>query len=402
MMDTCMLNRIYDVSNIPIYIVKDGKEIDCIPSEEMHPSPFKRDASLVQDILTRVVSRDTPILYLENENIYYGAFKDQEDDLYLFGPMSLRSVSADEMEIYRHTHRMQARIAIPKRGLGSTARVLALAYYCCTCIDIAHQDIPIASKTDAIRQWNLDADMENYQLEQSEEERVHSSIAYENRILEIVRNGDIAALKEMVHADLPDMEKVGVVAANKTKQTEYLMVAFVTLITRAAIDGGLNPEQAYEMGDLYLQQLEKCTNTVEMELVSLKAQLDMTQQVHEARQQRSQLVYIEKCKDYIARHLRKPFKVGDIAPAIGVNRSYLTKRFSEVEGMTIQQYIMRERCEHAANLLKYSRYPISIISEYFCFASQSHFIVQFKKLYGMTPNEYRKQYRYIESYDQEL
>ena len=90
--------------------------------------------------------------------------------------------------------------------------------------------------------------------------------------------------------------------------------------------------------------------------------------------------------------------MGDIAPAIGVSRSYLAKKFAETEGITIQQYIVRERCKHAANLLKYSDYPISIISEYFCFSSQSHFGVQFKNVFGVTPNEYRNQNRYIESY----
>ena len=88
-------------------------------------------------------------------------------------------------------------------------------------------------------------------------------------------------------------------------------------------------------------------------------------------------------------------KVGDIAPAIGVNRSYLTRRFKENEGMSIQQYIIRERCSHAANLLKFSDYPISIISEYFCFSSQSHFGKQFKMIYGMTPNEYRSKNKYV-------
>ena len=227
---------------------------------------------------------------------------------------------------------------------------------------------------------------------------MHNSMDYENRILQIVKNGDTEAMKALMNEDRFDMDSVGVMAVNNQKQTEYMMVAFITLATRAAIDGGLNPEKAYELGDLYLQQLEKCKNAAEISLIGLKAQFDITKQVYDAKALRSRLVYIEECKDYIAKHLRKPFKVGDIAPAIGVSRSYLAKKFAEAEGITIQQYIARERCKHAANLLKYSDYPISIISEYFCFSSQSHFGVQFKNVFGLTPNEYRSQNRYIESY----
>ena len=59
---------------------------------------------------------------------------------------------------------------------------------------------------------------------------------------------------------------------------------------------------------------------------------------------------------------------------------------------------MKERCEHAANMLKYTDYSIAVIAEYFCFSTQSHFGKQFKKVYGMTPKEYRKANRYIGSF----
>ena len=68
-------------------------------------------------------------------------------------------------------------------------------------------------------------------------------------------------------------------------------------------------------------------------------------------------------------------------------------KFSETEGMTISQYVTRKRCSHAANLLKYSDYELSDIAEYFCFSSHSHFGAQFKKVYGMTPSEYRQRYK---------
>ncbi|MCA5963830.1 AraC family transcriptional regulator [Blautia sp. RD014234] len=110
---------------------------------------------------------------------------------------------------------------------------------------------------------------------------------------------------------------------------------------------------------------------------------------------------MERCKDYIANHLRTNFKVHDIADELSINRTYLSKIFSQNEGMTIQQYILRERCEHASNMLRYTNYPISIIANYFCFSSQSHFTKKFQDVYGVTPKEYRKQNKYIESYQRQ-
>ncbi len=143
---------------------------------------------------------------------------------------------------------------------------------------------------------------------------------------------------------------------------------------------------AYE---LLLQRLESCRAEGEILALNIQAQREFTARVRMAREARSRLSYIEACKAYITANLCRPFQVGDIAPAIGVNRSYLARRFSEAEGMTIQRYISRERYAHAAGLLKFSDYPISIIAEYFCFSSQSHFGRAFKAWCGMTPREYR-------------
>lgn len=128
-MDTYMLEKIYDIFCIPIYIIKDGEESISFPPKEIYQSPFERDHSLSNDILARAKSKSEPFLYLENENIYYGAFKDKEDYVYLFGPMARKSMSGSAVEAYRHAHRIQLRFLIEKCGFGISSRMLALAYY---------------------------------------------------------------------------------------------------------------------------------------------------------------------------------------------------------------------------------------------------------------------------------
>lgn len=400
-MDTYMLQKIYDIFSIPVYVIMKSGEIFQIPENEIYQSPFSKDENLRKDIIKAAEVQEQPFLYLEDEMIYYGIFSDKRGNCCLFGPMARKNLDHSAVEAYRYAHKIRTKFEIIKCGFDIASKMLAMVYYHYTGIEIAHSDVMIDSRSSIAKRWEPEQDMEHYQLEQSEEDRRHNSIDYENRILQIVRNGDVNAMKELMNGDQFDAGDIGVVALDNQKQTEYLMVSFITLITRAAIDGGLNPEKAYELGDVYLQQIEKCRSAEEITMIGIKAQFDITNQVNEAKNLRSRLVYIEDCKDYIAKHLRKPFKVGDIAPAIGVNRTYLAKKFSEVEGMTIQQYIMQERCRHAANLLKYSNYPISIISEYFCFSSQSHFGVQFRKVFGVTPNEYRNQNRYIGNYNDE-
>ncbi|MBQ2577136.1 MAG: helix-turn-helix transcriptional regulator, partial [Lachnospiraceae bacterium] len=42
---------------------------------------------------------------------------------------------------------------------------------------------------------------------------------------------------------------------------------------------------------------------------------------------------------HIEKNLRKSLQVGDIAPTIGLSRTYLSRLFHQAEGITVQQYI---------------------------------------------------------------
>ena len=81
-----------------------------------------------------------------------------------------------------------------------------------------------------------------------------------------------------------------------------------------------------------------------------------------------------------------------IAYIIFVTPGYLSKVFRDVTGMTVMQYMMKEKTEHCQNLLKYSHYSFEEIAYYFGFCSQSHFGQVFKKWTGMTPRQYRETY----------
>ena len=66
--------------------------------------------------------------------------------------------------------------------------------------------------------------------------------------------------------------------------------------------------------------------------------------------------------------------------------------FRRVEGITIQQYIRREKIRLAENLLRYSEYDVKSIAVYLAFCSQSHFGKVFKDQTGLTPTKYREKF----------
>ena len=215
-------------------------------------------------------------------------------------------------------------------------------------------------------------------------------MAWEKELFRIVRGGDVDAIEKMLRGiSMLDESHIGVVAKESKKQTEYLCVTLISLLARVATEGGMNQEQAYTKADVGLQRLSFCKTEEEMKALTSRMLYEFTAAVGKAKKEDSRQHYVEACKAYIAENLRRPFRVADISETLGLNRSYLARKFSEAEGISIHEYIMKERCEHAANLLRHSDYSIAMIAEYFCFSTQSHFGKVFKDYYGMTPMEYR-------------
>lgn len=70
--------------------------------------------------------------------------------------------------------------------------------------------------------------------------------------------------------------------------------------------------------------------------------------------------------------------------------SYLSNLFSSVEGVTLEQYIIRQRIEKAKELLFYDELNLSQISNRLGYSSVAHLSAQFKKVTGFTPSEMKK------------
>lgn len=77
----------------------------------------------------------------------------------------------------------------------------------------------------------------------------------------------------------------------------------------------------------------------------------------------------------------------------GLNKEYsqLSKLFSSVESITIEQYIILQRIERAKELLTYGQLSLSEIAYMLGYSSVAHLSLQFKKITGLTPSQFKKQ-----------
>lgn len=94
--------------------------------------------------------------------------------------------------------------------------------------------------------------------------------------------------------------------------------------------------------------------------------------------------------DYINKNLSNySLSLTDIADYINVHKVYLCRIFKEETGENVTQYILKARIEKSKQLISSTNYKLYEISEQLGFTSPQQFSILFKKVTGITPNQFR-------------
>ena len=79
-----------------------------------------------------------------------------------------------------------------------------------------------------------------------------------------------------------------------------------------------------------------------------------------------------------------------LADELHYEYNYLSNLFSGLEGITLEQYIIRQKIERVKELLFYDELSLSEIANKLAYSSVAHLSAQFKKITGMTPSELKR------------
>lgn len=107
-------------------------------------------------------------------------------------------------------------------------------------------------------------------------------------------------------------------------------------------------------------------------------------------------ILIEKIKNVITEmihhsdELPKVTYSDYISQILEYDYTYLANTFSEVKGITIQQYIILHKIERVKELILYDELSLSEISYKLHYSSPAHLSNQFKKVTGLTPSFFKK------------
>lgn len=79
-----------------------------------------------------------------------------------------------------------------------------------------------------------------------------------------------------------------------------------------------------------------------------------------------------------------------LSRALHKDYSYLSSLFSDVEGITIEKYIINQKIEKVKELIIYNRLNLSEIAYQLGYSSVAHLSNQFKKVTGLTPSHFKQ------------
>ena len=211
----------------------------------------------------------------------------------------------------------------------------------------------------------------------------------EQGLLQMVRTGDLN-YKQALSNSMTLSAGVPVHSDDALRQSKTSIIVFTSLVCRAAIEGGLSPEEAYALGDSYIQTAESARTLDDLNPLSLMMYDDFIRRVHKCRTNPKLSRPVQQCVDYIEMHLDQKIRAADLASVVGYTEYYLTHKFKAETGFCINDYIKFAKIERAKVLLKSTDQTVQEIAASLCFSTRNYFSRVFQEVIGQTPMQYRE------------
>ena len=215
----------------------------------------------------------------------------------------------------------------------------------------------------------------------------HNTMDVEGYMLGLVRQGNVAELKRFFE-NAPAI-RGGIIAQSDLRQSKNLLVVTATLVSRAAMGGGMDQEEALTLSDSYIRKCELLTNVQEVTNLNYRLVMDYAEHMERLHYGKAPSKLVAEVTNYLYKHLSEPVSVEKIARALCRGRSRLSTDFKRETGETLSDYILKRKVEESKRILRYTDRPAVDVALYLGFSSQSHFSRVFKKYAGLTPKEYR-------------
>lgn len=382
-----MMRHLSTILNVGIFGIQNMEIVSYTDAYEHH---LLYTNEQLRDLLVQgALKQDAPYIYIDKYQVYFSCIR-EGDCFFMIGPMSIKILSSVESHQFYKEYGFKAEEEkrLKKFSFAEILDIVEIVSHYLTGMEYEDSEL-IRLNHLMIHSEDLEEEKVLFTLKTEEKELYHHTYLEERKLLDCVRMGDVAdALRLNRQMDMG----IGILSTKELNHLKNTAIVGITLCTRAAIEGGVSPAIAYRMSDFYIQKCDSCMEAVQVIEYRNHAVRELTKCVLEKKSRKTSN-YVEQSKDYVEKHYRDKIYLDEIAGRLGISSSYLSRMFKQESGIRLQDYIIKVRLEHAANLLKYSEETISNIAEYVNFPSQSYMGKHFKERYHMSPKKYRETYK---------
>ena len=229
--------------------------------------------------------------------------------------------------------------------------------------------------------------------DESREENIHRDPSDEIMFYRAVAAGALNLVQENCDSNtFADMSGKGALSDDPVTNLKYHFVVTASLITRFCVEGGMPLEESFGLSDFYIKKMDRCRTGADVILLHDQMAMDFTARMMALNKHASASKQVADAIDYIYAHMLERITVEDLARAINISPTYLSRIFKQEVGVSLSDYVRQKKTDVAKNLLRFTDYTLVEIANKLSYSSQSHFIQQFRAKVGMTPKAYRDKY----------
>ena len=242
---------------------------------------------------------------------------------------------------------------------------------------------------------SVNAAMQMTKLYHEETDFRRIPLEVEEEMLSIIREGRYEDF--IVQPFEKIRENHGTIIPSELTSYVYIVVSAVALFSRTAVRAGVTPDDAFDLADALLLHLSACTSLEEVRQIFELSGVMFAKQVRQKKAEGEKHSWqTAKIQTYISRNIFRKIILADIAAYTGLSKSRISHLFAAELGISVHDYIQREKIAEACRLLVNTDRPVAEIAAYLGFASPGNFAVVFRKWQKMSPREFRtKAYREV-------
>ena len=214
----------------------------------------------------------------------------------------------------------------------------------------------------------------------------------EHRFLNLIKNGDVENLKKAYMVMTASKTSYDFMKENPSYSNPAVSFAILRVLARkAAEDSGLSVVTINAITQKYVQLMDSSMDASRHQDYIEDLLIELTSAVHKHKLALGDYsVPIQKVMEYVDLHLGNEITMISLSEITNMSISHLSKLFKKETRQTISEYIAKKRCEKAASFLKDTDYAIQDISSFVGYQDNNYFVKVFRKIYGITPSNYRK------------